>query len=157
MPGKLISLVDIVVDVIIDSCSYQQTGISTWTPLQCVSNSLSCQSSFLLPKLKIIPWQLLNLVWNLSNAIYNFLQENLKHRVRSSVLLAKFPWLVEQVLILMGQLSSIMIVSRVRISVGACQNLILISLYHVDVVHYVRDIAVELLWNTLESLWKMRW
>ena len=45
----------------------------------------------------------------------------------------------------MGQLCSVMIVSWMGISIGACQNLILVSLDHIDVVHYVSDVAVEFL------------
>ena len=156
MPWELVSLVDVVISVIIDSCSNQQTRISTWTPLQSISNSLPSQSSLLFPKLQIIPRQLLYLIRYLPNAINNLLQEDLKDWVRTSVLLAELPWLVKQVLILMSQLCSIVIVSWVRISVRACQNLILVSLYHVDVVHYIWDIAVELLRDALESLREMR-
>jgi hypothetical protein len=50
-----------------------------------------------------------------------------------------------------------MIVSWVWVSVRACQNLILVSLYHVDVVHDVGDVAVELLGDALESLGEMGW
>jgi hypothetical protein len=57
----------------------------------------------------------------------------------------------------MSQLGSVMIVSWVWVSIGACQNLILVSLYHVDVVHDVRDVAVELLRDALESLGEMWW
>jgi hypothetical protein len=157
MPWKLVSLVDVVISIIIDSCSDQQTRISTWTPLKSVSNSLPSQSGLLFPKLQIISRQLLNLIRYLPNAIDNLLQEDLKYRVRASVLLTELPWLVKQVFILMRQLGSIVIVSWVRIPVGACQNLILVSLNHVDVVHYIWDIAVELLRDALESLREMRW
>jgi hypothetical protein len=70
--------------------------------------------------------------------------------VRTSVLFTQLLRLVEQVIVLLGQLNLVMVVSWVRCAIGSHRYLVLVPLDHIYVVHDISHIVVELFGDPLE-------
>jgi len=159
----------------------QQAWISTRAPLQ--GTSLAYHSFILFPQHQFVFRHVLYVEGNFSNAVDNLFKENLKDRVRASILSAELSRLLDQIVILSSKsvflryqtrssirvktsrLSSLWVLERLgrllktRLTCTElyCLVSLLLANQFVDVTHNVVNVIVKFFGKSDELLRKLTW